>query len=193
MKCEIGFGWKKKVCRSKYDTQKQKWTNRVKRQQLIKICGLSPGSRTVREMRRNTTNKTNVFEIECCGSFGRLPTERMKRKFFLWFLSEIGSYKSLRSCCQCSAHCKNWNEISLTRAWERATGACRCRRVSVGVQRYSVQRRGYNLIGVTTVEGDTARCMTTLVYLQLHISLYTGTVHVLSGVAGVHPTSLTVD
>jgi hypothetical protein len=42
------------------------------------------------------------------------------------------------------------------------------------------------------VEGDTARA-TTLVYLQLHISLYTGTVHVLSRVAGVHPTSLTVD
>jgi hypothetical protein len=43
------------------------------------------------------------------------------------------------------------------------------------------------------VEGDTARGTTTLVYLQLHISLYTGTVHVLHRVAGVHPTSLTVD
>jgi hypothetical protein len=42
------------------------------------------------------------------------------------------------------------------------------------------------------VEEDTARGMTTLVYLQLHISLYTDTVHVLSRVAGVHPTSLTV-
>jgi hypothetical protein len=45
----------------------------------------------------------------------------------------------------------------------------------------------------TVVEGGTARGTTALVYLQLHISLYTGTVHVLSRVAGVHPTSLTVD
>ncbi len=37
-----------------------------------------------------------------------------------------------------------------------------------------------------SVEGGTARGMTALVYLQLHISLYTGTVHVLSGVAGVY-------
>ncbi len=70
---------------------------------------------------------------------------------------------------------------------ERATSACRCRRVSVGVQRYSVQCKGYNLVGVTTVEGDAERGMTTLVYLQLHISLYTGAVHVLRRVAGVHP------
>jgi hypothetical protein len=82
-------------------------------------------------------------------------------------------------------------KMSLTRANERATSACRCRRVSV--QRYSVQYKGYNLIGVTTVEGGTARGTTALVYLQLHISLYTGTVHVLSRVAGVHPTSLTAD
>jgi hypothetical protein len=44
-----------------------------------------------------------------------------------------------------------------------------------------------------SVEGGTARGATALVYLQLHISLYTGTVHVLSSVAGVHPTSLTAD
>ncbi len=44
-----------------------------------------------------------------------------------------------------------------------------------------------------TVEGGTARGTTALVYLQLHISLYTGTVHVLSRVAGVHPTSPTAD
>ncbi len=73
------------------------------------------------------------------------------------------------------------------RARERATSAWRCQRVSVGVQRYSVQYKGYNLVGVTTVEGGTARGTTALVYLQLHISLYTGTVHVLSRVAGIHP------
>ncbi len=85
------------------------------------------------------------------------------------------------------------SSVAPVRAKERATRAGRCRRVCVGVQRYSVQYKGYNLIGVTTVEGGTARGTTTLVYLQLHISLYTGTVHVLSRVAGVHPTSLTVD
>jgi hypothetical protein len=43
------------------------------------------------------------------------------------------------------------------------------------------------------VEGGTTRGTTALLYLQLHISLYTGTVHVLSSVVGVHPTSLTAD
>ncbi len=38
-----------------------------------------------------------------------------------------------------------------------------------------------------SVEGDATRGSTTLVYLQLHISLYTDTVHVLSRVAGIHP------
>jgi hypothetical protein len=47
--------------------------------------------------------------------------------------------------------------MSLMRAKERATSACRCQRVSVSVQRYSVQYKGYYLIGVTTVEGGTAR------------------------------------
>jgi hypothetical protein len=84
-------------------------------------------------------------------------------------------------------------KTSLTKAKERATSACSCRRVSVSVQGYSVQYKGYNLIGVTTVEGGKTRGTTALVYLQLHISLYTGTVHVLSSVAGVHPTGLTAD
>ncbi len=35
------------------------------------------------------------------------------------------------------------------------------------------------------MEGDATRGTTTLVYLQLHISLYTGPVHVLSRVAGI--------
>jgi hypothetical protein len=86
-------------------------------------------------------------------------------------------------------------KTSLAEAKERATSACSCRRVSVSVsvQRYSVQYKGYNLIGVTTVEGGTTRGTTALVYLQLHSSLYTGTVHVLSSVVGVHPTGLTAD
>ncbi len=86
-------------------------------------------------------------------------------------------------------------KTSLTKAKERANSAYSCRRVSVSVQGYSVQLqyKGYNLVGVTTVEEGTLRGTTALVYLQLHISFYTGTVHVLSKVAGVHPTSLTAD
>ncbi len=78
---------------------------------------------------------------------------------------------------------------------ERATSTEDCRHVSVGVsvQQYSVQCKGYNLIGVTTVEAKETRGVTALVYLQLHSSLYIGTVHVLSSVAGVHPTGLTAD
>jgi hypothetical protein len=71
-------------------------------------------------------------------------------------------------------------KTSLTKAKERATSTCSCRRVSVSVQGYSGQYKGYNLVGVTTVEEGTMRGTTALVYLQLLISLYTGTVHVLS-------------
>jgi hypothetical protein len=74
-------------------------------------------------------------------------------------------------------------KTSLTKAKGRATSACSYRPVSVSVQGYSVQYKGYNLLGVTTVEGGTTKGTTALVYLLLHISLYTGTVHVLSGVA----------
>jgi hypothetical protein len=84
-------------------------------------------------------------------------------------------------------------KTSLTKAKERATSACSCWRVSVSVLRYSVQYKGYNLIGVTTVEEGTTRGTTALVYLQLHSSLNTGTVHALSSVVGVHPTGLTAD
>jgi hypothetical protein len=45
-------------------------------------------------------------------------------------------------------------------------------------------------IGIS-VEARETRGTTALVYLQLHSSLYTGTVHVLS--SGVHPTGLTTD
>ncbi len=49
---------------------------------------------------------------------------------------------------------------------ERASSADDCQHVSVGVsvQQYSVQCKGYNLIGVTTVEVSTTRGTTALVY-----------------------------
>jgi hypothetical protein len=89
------------------------------------------------------------------------------------------SKKCCESCSQWSVHCKTWNKKSLTKAGERATSADDCRRVSVGVsvQQYSVQCKGYNLIGVTTVEVSATRGMTALVYCLINSSLYTGTVH----------------
>jgi hypothetical protein len=53
---------------------------------------------------------------------------------------------------------------SLTKAKERATCADNCRRVSEGVQQCSVQYKGYNLIGVITVEGGATRGTTELIY-----------------------------
>ncbi len=49
------------------------------------------------------------------------------------------------------------DKISLTKAEERATSAYGCQRVSVSVQQYSVQYKGNNLIGVTTVEASATR------------------------------------
>jgi hypothetical protein len=50
------------------------------------------------------------------------------------------------------------------------------------------ERRNYSSAkNLLLVEGDATRGTTTLVYLQLHISVYTGAVHVLRRVAGVHP------
>ncbi len=74
--------------------------------------------------------------------------------------------------------CSLQNLQSLTKAGERATSAEGCRRVSVGVsvQQYSVQFKGYNLIGVTTVEASETRGTTALVYCLISSSLYTGTV-----------------
>jgi hypothetical protein len=47
---------------------------------------------------------------------------------------------------------------------ERATSTGNCRPVSEDVQKYSVQYKGYNLIGVTTVKGGATRGTTALVY-----------------------------
>jgi hypothetical protein len=63
-------------------------------------------------------------------------------------------------------------------AEERAirTYGCRHMSVSMSVQQYSVQYKGYNLIGVTTVEASATRGTTALVYYWINSSLYTGTV-----------------
>ncbi len=62
--------------------------------------------------------------------------------------------------------------------------------MSVSVQRYSVQYKGYNLIRVTTVEGGATRGTTALVvdsYLYIPANIQE-----LYRVTGVHPTGLTV-
>jgi hypothetical protein len=71
---------------------------------------------------------------------------------------------------------QNLKQKSLTKAGERATNAEDCRRVSVSVQQYSVQCKGYNLIGATTVEASETRSTTALVYCLINSSLHTGTV-----------------
>jgi hypothetical protein len=61
---------------------------------------------------------------------------------------------------------------------ERATCAGNCRHVSGSVQKYSVQYKGYNLIGVTTVEGGVTRGTAALVYSGIHTCLSSGYVQV---------------
>jgi hypothetical protein len=68
---------------------------------------------------------------------------------------------------------QNLKTESLTKAKERATSTDNCGRVSVRVrvQQYSVQYKGYNLIGVTTVEASGTRGTTAMVYYLINSSL----------------------
>ncbi len=59
----------------------------------------------------------------------------------------------------------------------------------MSVQRYSVQYKGYNLVGVITVEGGASRGTTALVF-DSYIAAY---IQVLYRVTGVHPTGPAVD
>jgi hypothetical protein len=102
MKGEVGIE-QKKICRSKYDTHKIKLMNRVKGKNLISNLWAQPRvencARKLATIRQNTNDKTNVFKIESCGSSGQFPTRGMIQKVCR-FLSEIGSFESLRSCSQ---------------------------------------------------------------------------------------------
>ncbi len=99
-----------------------------------------------------------MFKIENCGSYGQLQQKNERLETSKRNLSE----KRLLSCSHWSVHCKRYRQKSLTKAKDRATcaGNCQC----VSVQKYSVQYKGYKLIGVTTVEGGTTRGTTALVY-----------------------------
>ncbi len=93
-----------------------------------------------------------------------------------WSLSKIKSEKCLLSCSRWNVHRKSWMKVSLTKAGKRVTSMCSCRHVSVSVQRFSVQYKGYNLVGVTTLEEGAMIGTTALVNWQLQSSLYTGAV-----------------
>jgi hypothetical protein len=55
----------------------------VRWQTRVENCARKIGNNTAKYER-----ETNVFKIECCGSFSQLPTKRMKQKVCR-FLSEI--------------------------------------------------------------------------------------------------------
>jgi hypothetical protein len=83
-------------------------------------------------------------------------------KKICWILNEILSEKGLLSVANEVHTVELERKTSLTKAEEKATGACRCQRVSV--QSYSVQYKRYNLVRVTTVKGGATRGTTALVY-----------------------------
>jgi hypothetical protein len=72
------------MCRLETDTHKIKKANRVKTENLIQkyVLGwMSAQGRTAQKrLTKNTSNKINVFKIECCGSYGRLPTGKERKK-----------------------------------------------------------------------------------------------------------------
>jgi hypothetical protein len=88
-------------CRSKYDTHKKKERTGLKFKNLILKCAVgrvsAQGQKTGAAAKRRKEGKqqctkicateTNVFKIECCGSYGQLPTEK-ETKFYR-LLSEI--------------------------------------------------------------------------------------------------------
>jgi hypothetical protein len=87
----------------------------------------------------NYEQRVTCSKIECCGSYGQLPAERMNVKKGLLISKRNRNEKRLLSCSQWSVHRKSWTKVSLPKAEERATSACSCRRVIVCVQRCSVQ------------------------------------------------------
>jgi hypothetical protein len=66
------------------DTHKIRKANRVKTENLIQkyVLGwMSAQGRTAQKKRTKIrATKINVFKIECCGSYGRLPTEKEQKK-----------------------------------------------------------------------------------------------------------------
>ncbi len=134
---------------------------------------VNPGSKTAQNKIRKYGQRVRVSAVVATANFQQ--KEWMWKNVY-WFLSEIESEKHWLSCNRYNVHRKSWTKISLTKAEERATSACNCRRVSLSVQRCSVQYKGYNLIRVTTMEEGATIGTTALVYWQLHSSLYTGAV-----------------
>jgi hypothetical protein len=78
--------------------------NRVKTENLIQkyVLGwmLAQGRTGQKRRTKIRATKINEFKIECCGSYGRLPTGKERKKKICGFLSGIVSEKRLLSCSQ---------------------------------------------------------------------------------------------
>ncbi len=75
-----------------------------------------------------------------------------------------------------AVYLQNLKTELLLKAKERATSTDGCRRVSVrvSVKQYSVQYKGYNLIGVTTVEASATRGTTApRIRNRIQLEIYT--------------------
>jgi hypothetical protein len=79
--------------------------------------------------------------------------------------------------------------MSLTKAEERATGACRCRHVSVSVQRYSVQYKGTTW-SRSPLWKEGQQEVQQHKFISSYIAAY---IQILYRVARVHPTGLTAN
>ncbi len=130
---------------------------------------------------KKTESNKNVFKVERCGSSLLTSNRKLNLEKTVDFETKLQVKSAVKVVANEVYNAKLETKITYKGGRERATSADDC------------QCKGYNLIGVTTVEASKTRGTTALVYLQLHSSLYTGTVHVLSSVVGGHPTGLTAD
>jgi hypothetical protein len=93
----------------------------------------------------------NVFKAEHRGSSLLTSNRKMNLEKTVDFKTKLQAKSAVKAVAK-RVYTANLKQKSLTEAEERVTSADGCRRVSVGVsvQQYSVQCKGYNLIGVTT-------------------------------------------
>jgi hypothetical protein len=93
----------------------------------------------------------NVFKAEHRGSSLLTSNRKMNLEKTVDFKTKSQAKSAVKVVAK-RVYTANLKQKSLTEAEERVTSADGCRRVSVGVsvQQYSVQFKGYNLIGVTT-------------------------------------------
>jgi hypothetical protein len=83
-RCKLSLDEAEPDVRLETDTHKIKKANRVKTENLIQKCVLgwmSAQGQTVQKRRTKIrATKINMFKVECCGSYGRLPTGKERKK-----------------------------------------------------------------------------------------------------------------